>query len=231
MSAAFFYFALTAEESLTKDPYNQPVEFLAQTPIKVYSLDLPYHQVGVHPNACLEHWVEAFARGENILEPLFEATSRKLDRLIAEGEVDPKRLAIGGLSRGAFVATHLAARDERWQTVLGFAPLTRLTGGITFASLKGQPLAESLSLHHLADQLAGRKVRYYMGNRDEQVGTAHCFHLVEELVEAAHRKKIRPAPVELILSPSVGRYGHGTLPHTFRDGANWLADQLLKEPA
>jgi dienelactone hydrolase len=226
MSTAFFYFALTAEESLTVSPYNQPVEVLEQRGIKVYSVDLPFHVIGAGATASLEHWLEAFRRNENILEPFFAAVRAKVDGLIREGEVDPNKMAIGGLSRGAFVATHVAARDERWKAVLGFAPLTRLTGGLTFAPLKGQPLAEGLALHELTDQLAGRPLRYYIGNRDELVGTAHCFHFVEGLVEACHRRQIRPAPVELIITPSVGRLGHGTLPHTFHEGAHWIADQL-----
>jgi esterase FrsA len=219
---------LTGQDSLCRDPYNQPVQFLSHLPIRVYSLDLPHHVTGAHPNEALDKWVEDIGAGVPIIETLVQTVRDQLDYLIGQGEVDPNRIAVGGLSRGGFVACHIAASDMRWKAVLGFAPLTLLTGGVTFAQLKGQPYAESLSLDHQVDRLVGRPIRFYIGNRDEQVGTGHCFHFLQELVQGCCRDRIRPAPVEMIMTPSVGFRGHGTLPPTFKDGANWVANILLE---
>src|SRR5690606_34160312 len=118
---------------------------------------------------------------------------------------DPNKLATGGLSRGAFLAAHLAARDERFRSLLGYAPLTRLGALKEFASLKDN----ALDLIHLAKALSDRHVRLYIGNDDKRVGTRDCFDFAMALVQ---EKKARTSQVEMTITPSLGRDGHGTSP-------------------
>ncbi len=53
---AFFYFAHSAQASLMQDPYNQPAAFLAEYPVRVFSLSLPFHYGAIPPTEALTFW-------------------------------------------------------------------------------------------------------------------------------------------------------------------------------
>lgn len=210
---AFFYFALSGEDSLYLDPFNQPVAFLENSRIRCFSFTLPFHGPGYDNNKAMELWKQEFSARPEILEEFFQHCLKNVDYLIQQGIVDAEKIAVGGLSRGGFVATHLAARDARLKYVLGFAPLTKLLG-------------QGWDLQDLIDKLVNKQVRFYIGNRDLRVGTQACFDFIHQLADAAYHHGHRSPPVELIISPSVGFQGHGTLPSIFKAGADWVREKL-----
>ena len=59
-----------------------------------------------------------------------------------------------------------------------------------------------------------------------RVGTRACFDSVMSIVEASHDKKIKTPQVECMITPSIGRDGHGTSPEVFKEGALWMANSL-----
>ena len=73
-----------------------------------------------------------------------------------------------------------------------------------------------------------RKLRFYIGNCDQRVGTRNCFDFVDKLSSAMFEARNRSPSVELIISPSIGFQGHGTPKHIFHRGAQWLAEQLVQ---
>lgn len=202
---AFFYFALTGEESLTRDPYNQPIEVLKNEQIRIFSFTLPEHGPGLDPKKAVENWTP------EKLDLFLKECQACIAFLIEKKIVDRKHIATGGLSRGAFMATHLAARVPDVHLVLGFAPMTQFP---------------SMNLVDQIPYLMHKKLRYYIGNHDLRVGTDKCFSFINDLSNYSYEQGVRSPPVELIISPSVGHKGHGTLPHTFADGANWLKEQI-----
>jgi hypothetical protein len=221
---AVFYFALHAQESLGLDSYNQPVAFLSHYPMRIFSLSLPGHDLGVPQNQALRSWATSLAHGDNVIEKFLDRALAALAFLERHEALLPGKVASAGLSRGAFIATHLAARTEMISDVLGFAPLTALSYTEAF---KNVPIVPSLDLEHIIPHLIGKKIRYHIGNHDTLVGTERCFHFIHALSQASYAHKIRSPQVELILYPSIGHKGHGTPKEIFHQGALWLTTKLL----
>lgn len=222
-----FYFALSGEESLYLDPFNQPAAFLSKKPIRVFSSTLPSHGAGQKNSDAMLRWSEEFRKRTDILSEFLDQCCDNLGFLISQGYIDESRVAAAGLSRGGFIATHFAARDPRISHVLGYAPMTSLSTIAEFKDILEHPIAQSWDLARRIPQLINKKVRYYIGNLDTRVGTKECFDFVYQLTQAAHENKVRSPTVEMIISPSIGHKGHGTPPHIFKAGADWIAKEFL----
>lgn len=184
---AFFYFALSASESLSLDPICTPVRLLSGKPIRLFSLTLPFHEGTLNPNQAIAKWYED---PEKLLPFLSKA-----EKTIGAVRSSISQLALSGLSRGGFIALHLASRLLPEATI-AFAPLTRL------GSLQ-TPAIESPAFLSI-------------GNRDTRVSTRSCFEYVESCVT---NKKL---DATLHIYPSVGAEGHGTPPEIFEMGIKWL---------
>jgi hypothetical protein len=224
---AFFYFSLAGEESLGLDPFNLPVTHLQNIPLRVFSLTLPGHGEGFNKVHGVIYLADQLAAGNNLVHTFVSNCIGVLDELIGSGVVDENKIAAGGLSRGVYFATHFAARDARIGAVLGFAPMTKPTAHSSFQMIKEDPAAIEMNLENLVDYLIGKKFRFYIGNRDITVFTDHCFSFLRKLSEANFASGVRKPPVEMIMSPSIGHQGHGTPPHIFYEGANWIKQELL----
>ena len=223
---ALFYFALSAEESLHTDPFNQPVKALATLPLRIFSLDLPWHGKDLPATEALKGWAEELEKKNTFFDTFLYQVVQGIEDLRSNRILIPEKTALCGLSRGAFVATHVAAHIPWIPFLLGFAPLTKLSQAKEFHHTKHTSTIESLNLIHLLERLAEKTVRFYIGNHDTRVGTAECFHFIHALTEAAYAKKIRSPQIELFLKPSIGHQGHGTSPEVFQEGALWLASKL-----
>jgi len=222
---ALFYFALSGIQSLTLDPFNQPIAHLENKPLRSFSISLPGHGQGHDPAAAISCWAEHFEAGDDIIEAFVTSAQEAIDHLISEGFVDESAIAVVGLSRGGFAAAHLAARDKRIKTLLAYAPLTDLMVTKEFSHI---PEKEIYKLENLADKLIHKAIRLYIGNHDTRVGTDACFRFVQSVVAAATHQRIRSPKVELIVSPSIGHKGHGTAPLVFHAGADWIYDRLFE---
>lgn len=223
---ALIYFAATAKVSLDEDPFNQVVTALSDAPIRIFSWNLPFHEEGGDFKQAILNWAHAGSQSSTFVDQFIETSQQVLDLLIEHNWVQPDALAVAGLSRGGFMAAHLAARDQRIKHVLGFAPLTEFRPLDEFATYGSKQL-EQLNLIHIANQLIHTPLRFYIGNRDTRVGTDSCFHFIKTLTDLAYEKGVRSPPVELILYPSIGHRGHGTPPEIFRAGAQWIKTSLL----
>ena len=220
---ALFYFALSAEETLEQSPYNQPADYLPSN-MRLFSMTLPDHGKGHSPTQAFSVWAQKIQQGEDILSPFFLKVQKTIEGLIQEGVILKKQCGVIGLSRGAFIACHVAALCKDVKTILGFAPLTRLSLTEEFTSLK--PLVQHFDLHHLTPLLYHCTLRFYIGNLDERVGTSACFSFVHNLALKAQSHKLKSPPIELIISPSIGYKGHGTSPSIFEEGSHWIIRKL-----
>lgn len=218
-----FYFALSGKDSLELDPFNQPVNIWKQYPLRVYSMTIPGHEETFTKDVAITKWKEEFAKGNDILSPFFDHVIESITLLIEKELLDPKKIATAGLSRGGLVAASVAAKCPHISHILGYAPVTNLKA---LADFDHAP--DNFTLIKLADQLYDRTHRYYIGNHDTRVSTRQCYEYVEELAKNMHKNRISSMPVELFLTPSIGRHGHGTAKHIFEQGAHWLAKTLLQ---
>ena len=221
---AIFYFALSGEESLCQDPYNQPVQFLSDFPIRIFSISLPSHDLGLSPAEALKSWSEDIASNKKPTEEFIENARFCLSYLVKEGLIEKKQLGLMGLSRGGFIASHLAAFEPDIRYILQFAPLTKLSFAKDFKNIEN---IASYDVHNLASYLYDRDIKIYIGNLDQRVGTENAFMFARALAQTAFAHKIRSPQVEMVITPSLGHQGHGTSPQTFKDGALWLANYLI----
>jgi hypothetical protein len=223
---ALFYFSLSGPDSLCLPPYNQIVQFLAGRPIRVFSLNLPAHENGLDPEKALKVWAEEFSQGQDPIMRFLDEAEIAIEYVLRQRLVLADRIAVAGLSRGGFFAALLASRLDPIRTVLGFAPLTRLKVPKEFQEIRHLPLVEKYDLGLYAASLCKKRIRFYIGNRDIRVSTRDCFECIEEITEKAFEQNIRPAAIELIISPSCGQMGHGTPPEIFRQGADWIFENV-----
>lgn len=222
---SLFYFAISGPDSLCLDPFNQPVQFLQGKMIRVFSMTLPGHENDLPATGAMKIWAEDMAKGRDCVSDFLDSLQLAVDFAIREKFADPTKLATAGLSRGAFIAAHLAARDERFRHLTCFAPMTRLAKIKEFAHMQNNELANRLDLTHLGASLSDRHIQLYIGNEDTRVGTQECFDFAMSMVK---HKKTRAAQVELQIYPSIGQSGHGTPPEIFKQGVDWISSHLIR---
>ncbi len=225
-----FYFALSARDTLCVDPYNQPVVYLSDRKLRIFSITLPFHESPRDPHKALIEWFNAFTERHDILAPFIDAVTKVIINIERAGHLLPNKVGIAGLSRGALIAAHIAARSSFIHHFVGYAPLTQLGQARGFASTEHLGSVGDLIAHYnmanLIPSLIGKNVRFHVGNRDVLIGTGTCFSFVEELTEACYQNKIRSPQVELIVYPSIGYLGHGTPKAIFEQGAEWMRQKL-----
>ena len=222
---AFFYFALSAQDSLSKDPFNQIVAALQSKKIRVFSATLPGHENNLPPENALNVWADKMTQESLLLPELIQDLKEAVDSLFDEGAIEKGKCAVGGLSRGAFIAFHLAAASKEIDTVLAFAPLTRLSDAKEFKEIAHLPQVHALDLEQQAKNLFNKRVRIYIGNDDRRVFTSHSFSLTHLLAKRARENRIYSSPIEMIIGPSIGYLGHGTSKKTFEKGADWIKQE------
>jgi len=216
------YFALSAEMTLFQDPFNQPAIEWAKNGIRVFSWNLPFHTSDADPHVAISKWAVELAQNPYFISDFIQRCLQNLSYLEGENLIDKAHLAVAGLSRGGFMATHLAAQHPQIQWILGFAPLTQPDSLQEFRST-----TQTVGLTHLVDQLTETHTRFYIGNHDTRVNTESCFTFINTLSKKSFAKGVRTPKSELIIYPSIGHRGHGTPPAVFKDGATWLQDQLV----
>ncbi len=218
----FFYFALSGEESLSLEPINRPAANFKDENVRVFSVTLPFHEEGYDPVNAMHQWAESFENSSEFMASFIERTLQMIKILIREGCIDEERFAVGGLSRGGFIAAQIAAREPKVGALLGYSPLTDLRKLDSFHKIQNFDHTEPYELIHLIPQLIRHPLRFYIGNRDVRVKTRSAFEFIEALSNYAYEQGIRSPSAELILYPSIGHKGHGTPPEIFDLGTEWI---------
>lgn len=220
---AIIYFSLSANESLNLDPYNQPALSISSNECRIFSITLPGHHKGQDKFKAMEYW----ATHLNELKKFIESAHEFIDHLIEKNIAIQKKIGTMGLSRGGFIALHLATHNEIAASA-SFAPVTNLKSLIEFQRNLDPHTTESLLLENQFHKLFNKPIRNYIGNRDTRVSTKDAYLFTEKLSEYAYQNRVRSPKVELFIIPSIGQFGHGTLPQTFEEGAKWLKKQIVK---
>lgn len=219
---AFFYFALSGEESLSLDPFCQPVSFASELPMRCFSFTLPFHETGYPRSHAMNLWAKSFEEGSSLIEDFFYKAIENIDFLIHSNVIDKRHIAIGGLSRGGFVATQIAARHHKIGLLLGHAPLINLKD---LSEFNTQDINLLFDCRDLIPRLLDKKVFFLIGNHDTRVQTSTCCNFIEKLASAMHAQGKRSPQAELHLFPSIGHQGHGTPPEIFKQGIEWIKKQ------
>ena len=88
-----FYFALSGRESLTLDPYNQPIQFFEGKKVRAFSLTLPHHSDGLPPNESIAAWGREMGAGRDPLAPFLKQAGEAIRFALEQGWIDLDRLA------------------------------------------------------------------------------------------------------------------------------------------
>lgn len=206
---AVIYLALTAEQSLELDPFNQFVTFLTadqQAMFRVFSVTLPFHTPEMSENAAaFEKWASTYMAGGDLVSGFVRKVSSTLDEFIRDGYIAANEVYVAGLSRGGLLAAHLAVANPNVRACLGFSPVTVLHhleefSDVEIAPERARRKIRRASLHNddVIGGLVSIPVRFYMGNSDTRVGTRNAFELIHLLAERAVKKGIR-SPHEFIM--------------------------------
>ena len=155
----FIYFSLSGPESLSLHPYNQPATFLEDDALRVMSISLPFHD-DYDRRQVMRIWANEIRDGNDFITPFVELAAQAIDELIECEVIDPEYLTVGGLSRGSFIASHLAAREPRIKALVGFAPLTKLNVSTSFKELHETPIIQKLNLDFVKEALVKRAIRF-----------------------------------------------------------------------
>ena len=226
---AVFYFALTAEQSLTLSPINSPAAFLSLKKVRIFSWSLFAHDNKTDPKESMVLWARALKSNSPFVSEFIKTAQNNLSYLIEKKWIKEDAIAACGLSRGGFLSTHWAASDPRIQVLVGFAPLINVHSRGVFAELNDSSFARSLDLIHLKDKLSKTYIGYYTGNHDQSTGTMPVMELVKAISDTAYTKKIRSPQTHLFVYPSVGHKGHGTAPHIFYSGSEFISNFFFKK--
>jgi dienelactone hydrolase len=220
-----FMLAGTIESTLEKPYFRQCGNELAELGYVVVSIDIPCHGTQAAAGDCsgLGGWGHRVGRNEDFVAECNIRLSRVLDHLIDTGLTDPDRVAIGGTSRGGFLAIHFAAHDSRVKCAAAFAPVTDLAALSEFRDLQEHPFVQQLSLENQAEKLAGRPVWIVIGDRDERVSTQRSIDLATRLSAIAKERDV-PSNVELHVMSEPR--GHTTPQGSSSLAADWVHRQL-----
>lgn len=219
-----FYFAVTALETLTVEPFAQALLGLDLTRLRVMSVSTPgHHEPGAYHEA-IGKWVSSYKEGNDQLGIFFERVAAGIEDLAKRGYLLSHQVALMGLSRGALVATHIALRLPFVAPVVGFAPMIALSQ--TQEGLKQNLKECSHDLIHHVDALVKLPITYYVGNRDMLINSQAVVNLILKVADRAHALGGRQLPYELHLFPSIGYKGHGTPLEVFRTGSERLGEML-----
>lgn len=220
------YFGLSLQESLTTDPFNQPVVYLQNFPVRILSLNLPAHGPNLNALDAMYVWAKEISSGNDIISSFIDQCIYAINTLIERKLILREKIGVMGLSRGGFIAAHLALKFPQLRAIVGFAPMTTLTSIKEFNSLDQSSLVQTLNLQNHLSGLCDKTMRFYIGNRDTRVSTDECYTLVRKLADTAFEQGLRSPPIEMIISPSIGHMGHGTPKEIFIDGAHWIGKKL-----
>jgi len=227
----FFYFSISASESLTLCPFNQVVldllSFSKEKNIRIFSATIPGHEEGLDKHEAIKYWAQNILNGVDLLHPFLDDLSFFLNALFEASGFKENELVLGGLSRGAFIATKLATIEPLAKKILGFSPLVSLRSSKEFEGVSSSLLDRFNFNQRDLEALASCKMRYFIGNNDTRVNTQNSFDLITSIAQVAHEKRIKGGSHQLLITDSIGYMGHGTSERTFLEGADWVYHELF----
>jgi esterase FrsA len=107
--------------------------------------------------------------------------SRAIDFLIATKQSDPTAIFAVGISRGGFLALHLAAVDHRVRGVVAMMPVTDLRALLEFRNVVAP---ERYLLTSVAGQLSRTPLYVRIAEQDGRVSTEACQQFVNTVEQA-----------------------------------------------
>ena len=194
------------------------------------SVDIPCHGDDKRPGEPdgLSGWRSRLEKGERLFAAFNTQVASVLDYLVRQGTVDAARVGVCGISRGGFVALHLAATEPRMRFVVAFAPVTDLLALREFNGIADPAPARALDVMTLADKLVDRPIWISIGHNDERVGSGHAIDFALHMMRISVKHKMPMIhfwsgdDIRLTVTPSEGANGHSSYRGAHEDAATWI---------
>jgi pimeloyl-ACP methyl ester carboxylesterase len=167
----------------------------------VHSFDLPCHGEGLDTSKALYCWRDQIEAGQH---QMFDEFCKQLSRRISEWGY--RRIQIGGISRGGYVAALCAAKDRRITEIGLWAPVTNLQALYEFDGYDVDQEQHGLMQH--VGALSKKPAYIRIGADDHRVGTGFAVEFGNAI----------GAKIDLLDS-----IGHRA-PDPSGEMANWLND-------
>lgn len=162
------------------------------------SLDLPAHgadvRPGEDPDLPLLAWRTRLTAGDPLVSAFVERFAAVLNGLIASDMSDPRAICLLGISRGGFLAFHVAAHESRVRGVAAIVPVTDLRALWEFNGLWSDPVVVGLRVQSLAPALRGRPVFITAAAVDPRAHTPWTLELADALRSAGSDLEITIQP-------------------------------------
>ena len=221
--ALYLTFAGAREESLFGDPYDLTAKAFLEAGHRVASFDLPCHGARLGPfGEGIPGLRDTFLAGQDPFAGFVEEGQAVITECLRRGLATAHRLAVGGTSRGGYLALRLLAGDDRIAGGAGFAPVTDWRILEEFAAQRPRRDVAALRLSRFVAGMVGRPVFLAIGGSDERVGTRSCQRLHRDLV-AANAQAGLGTPVKFVLTEDVG---HSMTAPGYAAGADFLLQQF-----
>jgi len=184
------------------------------------SIDLPAH--GTDGTGTLNEWADRIRTGDDLIGEFIIQLRLYLAYLIEHHYTDPNRIALVGVSRGAFLALHAAAQGVGTQAV-AVMPVVTLASLMEFADLQNDSYVERSHLSHAVWGLYRHPIYVVAGVTDPRVNTGETINFWRNMTV------VGPSPnMTLLLAPS--SVGHMLdEPQTrYAETATWIANEWSK---
>lgn len=217
-------------DSFTKLNFLRAGEILGPKGYLCVSIELPCHgSFAKKGYSNLTGWGKRAAEGDDFVAEFNERMKKVIDYLIEQKMTDPDKIVATGTSRGGFLAVRYAAFDPRVKATVAYAPVTDLRKLKEFEVAKDVASVDAMSLEAHVEELVGKPLLIFIGDRDERVGTDSAIAFARKLSAAAEEANV-PSNVELHVKSEPR--GHSLPPGVENFAAEWIVKVLeAKAPA
>lgn len=179
-------------------PYDRPAKYFWERGQRVVCLATPI------PTGNLTVFKDKVMAGPDPTLQFIENARAVLDECIKRKWVKQNQIAVSGVSRYGYLAFRLLAADDRLKIGAGFAPVTDWKDLAEFKSVKDQDIVRQLALTNYADQLAGKKLFFCIGNHDERVNTLSSCRLFLSLNKANEKQGFDRSLIDFHVTADLG---------------------------
>ncbi len=211
----------TAYGNLTNPDFARQGWLLHVNGWNVASLDAPCHgedlRAGERPE--ILGWADRFQKGEDAVAAFVAHANDVMDQLVMEKVARPGSIAVSGISRGGFLAFHVAAGNARVGAVCAMAPVTDWGVLREFAQMKENPLVKSTALINWADKITC-PVWTIIGSADDRVDTSKAMEFMQHLL-ANNTARAAGTVIDLHVTSTPG---HQSFAWWHDEAARWLGE-------
>ncbi len=213
----------SAHTNLTHPDFSRQGLLMHAKGWNVVALDAPCHGDDLRPGEAQEilGWAARFQKDEDAVADFVRRTNDVIDQLVKDGAAKPGSVAMMGISRGGFLAFHVAAGNARIGAVCALAPVMDWGVVREFAQMRDNKLVRSTALINWADKITC-PVWTIIGSDDDRVDTAKTVEVMQRLLA---NNKTRNAGLAIDLHVT-STPGHSSQAWWHDEGAHWLLNRV-----